>query len=128
LIPAALNFFFRVDKLNFLHRPETLKPSCSNPGTATGYPRMAAEHPESHEQTYYEVLGLPVSPSQISLREIKAAYHRALLTAHPDKVSGSSGAEVDLVREAWRVLGNDVLRKEYDAKIKSTRSRLTFPG
>ena len=82
---------------------------------------MAAEHPEIQGQTHYDVLGLPVSPSQISLREIKAAYHRALLTAHPDKVSGSSGAEVDLVREAWRVLSNDVLRKEYDAKIKSTR-------
>ena len=120
--------FSRVDKLNFLHRPETLKPSCCRPGTATGYPWMAAEHPEIQGQTHYDVLGMPVSPSQISLREIKAAYHRALLTAHPDKVSGSSGAEVDLVREAWRVLSNDVLRKEYDAKIKSTRSRLTFPG
>lgn len=81
---------------------------------------MAAEHPQILEQTYYDILGLPVSPSQISLREIKAAYHRALLTAHPDKVSGSSGAEVDLVRDAWRVLSNDTLRKEYDAKIKST--------
>ena len=80
---------------------------------------MAAETPEIQERTYYEVLGLPISPSQISLREIKAAYHRALLTAHPDKVTGSSGAEVDLVREAWRVLGNEVLRKEYDTKIKS---------
>jgi curved DNA-binding protein CbpA len=87
---------------------------------------MAAKHPEIQGQTHYDVLGLPVSPSQISLREIKAAYHRALLTAHPDKVSGSSGAEVDLVREAWRVLSNDVLRKEYDAKIKSTRLRLTL--
>ena len=87
---------------------------------------MVAKHPEIQEQTHYDVLGLPVSPSQISLRQIKAAYHRALLTAHPDKVSGSSGAEVDLVREAWRVLSNDVLRKEYDAQIKSTRLRLTL--
>ena len=81
---------------------------------------MAAETPEIQGQTYYDVLGLPVSPSQISLREIKAAYHRALLTVHPDKVSGSSGAELDLIREAWSVLGNTALRKEYDAKITST--------
>src|SRR5271170_3739467 len=84
---------------------------------------MAAEHPESHEQTYYEVLGLPVSPTQVSLREIKAAYHRALLTAHPDKVLGTSGVELDLVREAWRVLSDDILRKEYDAKIRSNYSQ-----
>jgi curved DNA-binding protein CbpA len=80
---------------------------------------MAAEAPDLEGKTFYEVLGLPVSPSQVSLREIKAAYHRALLTAHPDKVLGTSGAEVDLVREAWRVLSDDGLRKEYDAKIKS---------
>ena len=74
---------------------------------------------ELQGQTYYDVLGLPVSPAQVSLREIKAAYHRALLMAHPDKVLGTSGAEVDLVREAWRVLSDDALRKEYDAKIRS---------
>jgi curved DNA-binding protein CbpA len=77
---------------------------------------MAAE---LQGRTYYDVLGLPVSSTQVSLREIKAAYHRALLTAHPDKVLGTSGAEVDLVREAWRVLSDDVLRKEYDDKFKS---------
>lgn len=77
---------------------------------------------ELQGRTYYDVLGLPVSPAQVSLREIKAAYHRALLMAHPDKVLGTSGAEVDLVREAWRVLSNDALRKEYDAKIRSIAS------
>ena len=74
---------------------------------------------ELQGRTYYDVLGLPVSPTQVSLREIKAAYHRALLTAHPDKVLGACGAELDLVREAWKVLSDNVLRKEYDAKIKS---------
>lgn len=79
---------------------------------------MVAEGPNLQERTYYDVLGLPVSPTQVSLREIKAAYHRALLTAHPDKVLGASGADVDLVREAWRVLSDDTLRKEYDSKLK----------
>lgn len=77
---------------------------------------MAAE---LQGRTFYDVLGLPISPAQLSLQEIKAAYHRALLAAHPDKVLGTSAAEVDLVREAWRVLSNDVLRKEHDDKIKS---------
>ena len=80
---------------------------------------MAAEPSDLEGRTHYDVLGLPVSLAQVSLQEIKAAYHRALLTVHPDKVSGTSGAEVDLVREAWRVLSHDGLRKEYDAKIKS---------
>ena len=80
---------------------------------------MAVEAPNLQGRSYYDVLGLPVSPVRISLQEIKTAYHRALLTAHPDKVSGTSGAEVDLVREAWKVLSDDTLRKEYDAKIKS---------
>jgi curved DNA-binding protein CbpA len=80
---------------------------------------MAAESLGSQERTYYDVLGLPASDSQLSLREIKAAYHRALLTTHPDKVLGTSGAEVDLIKEAFKVLSDDILRKEYDAKIKS---------
>jgi curved DNA-binding protein CbpA len=80
---------------------------------------MSVESPELEGQTYYDVLGLPVSPSQISLLQIKAAYHRALLNAHPDKIAGASGAKLDLVREAWRVLSDNVLRKAYDVKIKS---------
>ena len=56
----------------------------------------------------------------MSQAEIKTAYHRALLSVHPDKVSnvGSPAVEVGLVREAWRVLGDDSLRKEYDKKLK----------
>ena len=81
---------------------------------------MTVDTAELQDRTYYDVLGLPVSPKHVTLREIKAAYHRALLTAHPDKVLGASGAELDLVRKAFSVLSDDVLRKEYDAKIKGT--------
>lgn len=84
---------------------------------------MAAESLGLQERTYYDVLGLPASDTQLSLREIKVAYHRALLATHPDKVLGASGAELDLVKEAFRVLGDDTLRKEYDAKIKSNSPR-----
>jgi diphthamide biosynthesis protein 4 len=76
-------------------------------------------HPDMQGRTHYDILGLTASSAPISLQEIKAAYHRALLAKHPDKVSGTSGAELDLVREAWSVLSDDNLRKEYDAKIQS---------
>jgi DnaJ-class molecular chaperone len=85
---------------------------------------------DSHNQTYYELLGLPNS-AQLSLQDIKSAYRQALLNTHPDKVSttNSSGVNVDLVRKAWEVLSDNALRKEYDAKIKgmsSIRSRCLY--
>jgi diphthamide biosynthesis protein 4 len=78
---------------------------------------MAAEASDAGEGTYYDVLGLPNRGG--TLYDIKAAYHRALLSAHPDKVSGTTGAEVDLIREAWTILRDEDTRKEYDAKLKS---------
>lgn len=80
---------------------------------------MAAEAAGAGERTYYDVLGLPNRAG--TLHDIKAAYHRALLAAHPDKVSGTTGAEVDLIREAWTILSNEDTRKEYDAKLKSNK-------
>jgi diphthamide biosynthesis protein 4 len=82
--------------------------------------RMTADTADLAGRTYYDILGLPVSPRHVTLQEIKAAYHRSLLTAHPDKVLGATGAELDLVCKAFQVLSDDVLRKEYDAKIKGT--------
>jgi len=82
--------------------------------------RMTADTADLQGRTYYDILGLPVSPRHVTLREIKAAYHRALLTAHPDKVLGATGAELDLVRKAFQILSDDVLRKEYDTKIKGS--------
>jgi diphthamide biosynthesis protein 4 len=78
---------------------------------------MAAEAAGAKTRTYYDVLGLPNRAG--TLLDIKAAYRRVLLAAHPDKVSGTTGAEVDLIREAWRILSDEATRKEYDAKLKS---------
>jgi curved DNA-binding protein CbpA len=86
-----------------------------------GLPHMAAVQGDSAVQqttTYYDVLGLPHPPVALTLQEIKTAYHRALLKSHPDKVSGTDGFQVSLVREAWAVLGDDTLRKEYDRRIE----------
>jgi hypothetical protein len=118
--PAVVQlFFFRLPKL-VLH---SLDNSSWLQKRESEQPRMPADSLSAQERTFYDVLGLPASDAQLSLREIKAAYHRALLTTHPDKVLGASGAEVDLVKEAFRVLSDDALRKEYDAKIKSKSPR-----
>jgi hypothetical protein len=107
-------------KFYFLHLLLPRIDAVSERGSQPGNGRvMEAELPELQGRTFYDVLSLPAYPVQLSLREIKAAYHRALLTKHPDKVSGTNGAELDLIREAWRVLSDNVLRKEYDAKLKS---------
>jgi len=81
---------------------------------------MTAEQPSVDGHTYYEILGLP-SSQPIPLKDIKAAYHRALLASHPDKVGATNrdSNELDLIREAWNILSDDHKRKEYDAKLKS---------
>jgi len=73
--------------------------------------RMTADTADLQGRTYYDILGLPVSPRHVTLREIKAAYH---------KVLGATGAELDLVCKAFQILSDDVLRKEYDTKIKGS--------
>jgi curved DNA-binding protein CbpA len=85
---------------------------------------MAVESPDLDCRTYYDVLGLPNSSTPVSMQEIKVAYHRALLTVHPDKVVGATGAQVDLVREAWRVLSDEKLRTDYDARLNGSSMEL----
>jgi len=82
---------------------------------------MTAEQPTEEDRTYYEILGLQSSSQNVPLKDIKAAYHRALLASHPDKFQGTTGnsSELDLIREAWDVLSNDIKRKEYDSKLIS---------
>jgi len=84
---------------------------------------MTAEQPSVDGRTYYEVLGLQSSSQYIPLKDLKAAYHRALLTSHPDKVQGTNGSshELDLIREAWNVLSDDHKRKEYDTTKSKVR-------
>lgn len=64
------------------------------------------------DRTLYEVLG--VSPEATGV-EIKSAYRRLLLQTHPDQ--GGSSALLDLVREAYEVLGDEQRRRVYDSSI-----------
>ncbi|KAJ6486439.1 hypothetical protein C8R47DRAFT_979490 [Mycena vitilis] len=72
---------------------------------------------------YYVVLGVPAGASAA---EIKAAYHRALLSAHPDKNLSSkpkSNPEIANIQDAYRVLSSPPLRAEHDLKRTPTGPR-----
>ncbi|KAJ7502980.1 hypothetical protein B0H11DRAFT_1987245 [Mycena galericulata] len=58
----------------------------------------------------YALLAVPVDASPA---EIKAAYHRVLREAHPDKRAGST-ADIAAIQEAYRVLSTPDLRAKHD--------------
>jgi diphthamide biosynthesis protein 4 len=91
----------------------------------------------AYTKNYYAVLGIkaPVLQSkQIKAQELKAAYKKALLKAHPDKAAGLHTAEdlsvkpqdgvnssigsfpftIDDVKEAYKLLSVQDEKKEYD--------------
>ncbi|KAJ6497674.1 DnaJ domain-containing protein [Mycena sanguinolenta] len=54
-------------------------------------------------------------------RDIKAAYHRALLAAHPDK-NNASTHDIAAIKDAYRVLSNPTLRaKAHQDYLKRPR-------
>ena len=58
---------------------------------------------------YYQVLGCAASATP---SEIKGAYRRAAMEAHPDR--GGSHSRMVAVNEAWEILGDGKSRREYD--------------
>jgi len=68
---------------------------------------------------YYSLLRITRSASP---NTIKAAYHRALLRAHPDKISqraddSSQREDVGLLHDAFVTLSSAKLRSAYDAQV-----------
>ena len=68
-------------------------------------------------ENYYDVLG--VSPSATS-QELKRVFQHLARQYHPDKTSEDSQFPADASRfvaisEAWKVLGDPEMRKQYDA-------------
>jgi len=68
-------------------------------------------------ENYYEVLG--VSPTA-TFQELKRVFQQLARQHHPDKVSEKSqlsdqSSRFVAISEAWKVLGNAELRKQYDA-------------
>jgi diphthamide biosynthesis protein 4 len=83
--------------------------------------------------TYYEILGLPSSwnsTKNLTPQLLKAAYRKALLQHHPDKVQQVSSPEhdstkatnnhaytVDQITKAYSVISTPKLREEYDRDL-----------
>ena len=65
------------------------------------------------DTTYYDALGVKPTASEL---EIKKAYRKLAITTHPDKNPGDEGAHArfQAIGEAYQVLSNDTLRKQYD--------------
>lgn len=55
-------------------------------------------------------------PHDASIREIKAAYNKKVLTVHPDRNPSNPHAahEFDILTKAYKVLSNDKLRRKYN--------------
>mmetsp|Transcript_30572 Transcript_30572/g.39397 ORF Transcript_30572/g.39397 Transcript_30572/m.39397 type:complete len:641 (-) Transcript_30572:232-2154(-) len=65
---------------------------------------------------FYERLGLDPLGISVGPEQVKRAYHKALLTYHPDKTGRGDEDEVFLaIQEAHDTLSNDTKRKAYDS-------------
>ena len=65
------------------------------------------------DTVFYDALGVPTNASEL---DIKKAYRKLAITTHPDKNPGDEGAHArfQAIGEAYQVLSNDELRKQYD--------------
>ncbi|KAL2004803.1 hypothetical protein VTN00DRAFT_3076 [Thermoascus crustaceus] len=65
------------------------------------------------DTTYYDILGVPPTATEL---EIKKAYRKLAITTHPDKNPGDETAHsrFQAIGEAYQVLSNEDLRKQYD--------------
>lgn len=81
-------------------------------------------------QTHYEVLN--VTPNT-TLSELKRVYKELLLSTHPDKAEqnlqnsrsnvSQKSHSIDRITEAYRVLSDERLRKEYDDMLLEERKK-----
>jgi curved DNA-binding protein CbpA len=66
-------------------------------------------------QNHYENLKVKRDASQ---KEIKSAYRRMCSTYHPDRNKAENATQMmQVINEAWEVLGNADKRKKYDAEL-----------
>ena len=71
------------------------------------------------DRNYYDVLGLM---RDATTDDIKRAYKKAALQAHPDK--GGSDEMFQRVNEAYTVLNDPVKKIDYD-KVRTARARVS---
>jgi molecular chaperone DnaJ len=70
--------------------------------------------------THYEVLGVD---RDASTADIRAAFRRLARAHHPDTSTSGSTDSLATVNEAWRVLGDPVLRRAYDRSLEASARR-----
>jgi DnaJ domain len=66
--------------------------------------------------THYDVLGVG---RDASTSQIRTAFRRLARAHHPDTSASGSAESLAPVNEAWRVLGDPVLRRAYDRSLDS---------
>lgn len=66
--------------------------------------------------THYEVLGIS---RDASTSQVRAAFRRLARAHHPDTSASGSAESLAPVNEAWRVLGDPVLRYAYDRSLEA---------
>lgn len=74
--------------------------------------------------THYDILEVSKDASK---EEIKAAYKEGIKITHPDRHGGKGGHLFILIEEAWRVLGNDELKAQYDASLDQPSNNPNSP-
>jgi molecular chaperone DnaJ len=70
--------------------------------------------------SHYDVLGVP---RDASTSQIRAAFRELARANHPDTSASGSAASLSPINEAWRVLGDPVLRRAYDRSLDAARER-----
>ena len=73
-----------------------------------------AERRYGRDVTHYEVLGVS---REASTAQIRAAFRRLARAHHPDTSTSGSAEALAPIHEAWRVLGDAKLRREYDRSL-----------
>jgi molecular chaperone DnaJ len=64
--------------------------------------------------THYDVLGVS---REASTAQIRAAFRRLARAHHPDTSASGSAEALAPIHEAWRVLGDPALRRQYDRSL-----------
>ncbi|KAB8239612.1 diphthamide biosynthesis protein 4 [Aspergillus alliaceus] len=87
---------------------------------------------------YYEILNLQFTSATLTKQQLKIAYHKALLTNHPDKAanpdlptslssdqppSHNTTYTIDEITTAYRTLSDPQLRTEYDRALRLDRTK-----
>lgn len=82
--------------------------------------RQPPRTPSGPEDSYYRLLGVPLTADQ---KQIRSAYHAAMKQAHPDRVlpeqRDAAEERAKLINRAYATLSDPVQRRVYDQSIKA---------